>query len=104
MISLKKGVTVRGIRPEMVFGHTIVCAVYASHDLDVIVTSATDGVHSYASKHYDGAAIDYRTRHITATGLKERIVGEAQAALGPDFDVILEDTHLHVQWKPRRRD
>ena len=91
----------RGICPEMVFGHTIVSSVFTAHGLDVVVTSGTDGVHGRVSRHYSGAALDYRTRHITASGLKQRIAGEAKAALGQDFDVVLESDHLHVEYDPK---
>jgi len=102
MISLKEGVTVRGICAEMVFGHTVVSSIFTAHGLDVVVTSGTDGVHGRASRHWSGSALDYRTRHITATGLKERIAGEASAALGLDFDVVLESDHLHIEFDPKR--
>ena len=101
MISLKEGVSIRGIRPEMAMGHTIVCSIFQSHALDVVVTSASDGVHGRASKHYCGSALDYRSRHILATGLKERIVGEMKANLGKDFDVVLETDHIHVEFDPK---
>ena len=85
-------------------GHSIVSSVFVAHGLDVVVTSGTDGVHGHVSRHYCGSALDYRTRHITATGLKERIAGEAKAALGPDYDVVLEVDHLHVEYDPKRID
>ena len=101
MISLKPGARVRGMRTEILFAHTVVASVFAAHGLDCVVTSASDGKHSAGSRHYSFCAIDYRTRHITAAGQKKQITRVIDEALGEDFDVVLEDTHLHVEYDPK---
>lgn len=65
-----------------------------------IITSGIDGKHSQNSLHYVGRAFDFRTRSIHPDTLKN-IVQELKARLGPDYDVIDEGTHLHVEWDPK---
>ena len=101
MLKLKEGVRAGGIRPETLLGIQVAASIYASHSIDCIVTSITDGVHSATSLHYAGAAFDLRIRHITATGLTARIRKEMQDALGTDYDVILESDHIHCEYQPR---
>ena len=102
MIKLKHGVKLRGIRPEMVLGHGIVASVFAGYDLDCIVTSANDSKHGRGSLHFDGSALDYRTRHIPETGFDWAIfMQDIKDALGPEFDVVLESDHIHVEYQPK---
>jgi len=78
--------------------------VYAYYDYECVVTSGHEQTakHSYGSKHYDGAAFDLRTRHM-ATGDADRVSNDLSARLGLDYDVILENDHLHVEQHPRHR-
>lgn len=66
---------------------------------DAIVTSARDGQHSPTSKHYTGEAVDLRTRDLDAVQ-KSELTGRLIAALGVAWDVVLEQTHLHVEYDP----
>ena len=66
---------------------------------EAIITSALDGVHGEGSLHYSGNAMDFRTRDFTAY-LKGLYRKETANALGPDFDVVLERTHLHIEYDP----
>ncbi|HYC65649.1 MAG TPA: hypothetical protein VEC14_13025 [Reyranellaceae bacterium] len=66
------------------------------------VTCTTDGKHMPGSKHYARpcGAIDLRLPKLLLAFLEQ-----ARALLGPDFDLVLEPTHLHVEYdpKPKRR-
>lgn len=67
------------------------------------ITSARDGKHSQQSLHYAGRAIDLRTRDLTQQQrwALQRALADA---LGEDYDVILEETHLHVELDPDEDD
>jgi hypothetical protein len=70
---------------------------------ELTVTSLLDGVHSPKSLHYEGKAMDLRTK---GTGMMERLFQELKRALPPGYDVVLEDKegvneHIHVEWDPR---
>jgi len=72
---------------------------------DLVITSVNDAKHSYTSLHYDGRAVDIRTKNIPRDFVRQLVlhIGEC---LGTDFDVLLEDyggsnEHCHIEWQPR---
>ena len=99
-LSLKPGVRMFGIRPEMVLAATIVTSVYSEfNNAECVITSITDGEHGLNSHHKKGFAIDFRTRHIPE-GWLDKLRTRIQICLGDEFDVVLEKTHLHVEYDP----
>lgn len=64
-----------------------------------VVTSLTDGKHSDNSLHYSGEAVDFRTWYFTEQVLED-LAWELQRDLGSDYDVVVEKTHLHVEYDP----
>lgn len=107
MIVLKPGVKLTDLYPQMVLGAIVVDGIMC-HGMgatyECVITSANDGKHSIISWHYKGRALDFRTK--TYTGDLEMLVQTAKRALGPDFDVVLEDIggeneHLHVEYDPK---
>ena len=64
------------------------------------VTAGVDGTHRTNSRHYALAAVDFRTRNLT-TQQKGGLVGRVQDALGDDYDIVLHETHLHVEHDPK---
>lgn len=74
---------------------------YAERGYACVITSVLDGDHAKNSLHYAGAAADLRTRDISSQAERRALRGEIAAALGADFDVVLESTHLHIEWQPR---
>lgn len=79
----------------------VVDQVFASHGYDAVITSAGDEPHGRKSRHYSGDALDYRTRDIPQETLSQ-IRHELMKRLGPDFDVVLEKSHLHLEYDPSR--
>jgi conjugal transfer mating pair stabilization protein TraG len=72
-------------------------------DASCTITSANDGQHSEKSLHYSGNALDFRTKDYL--GDKMALVDSIRTALGPDFDVVLEDEglpneHVHLEYQP----
>lgn len=66
---------------------------------DLVITSASDGVHSAGSRHYTGEALDIRV-YTVDPGKRERLVRALRAVLGLNFDVVLEVDHVHVEFDP----
>lgn len=97
MILLKEGVRLLGIRPEMVFAIMVSESIYGTVPETLVVTSVVDGQHMRASLHYVGAAADFSLPQHNAIVVRQRLA----EALGPDFDVVLEDDHMHVEWQPK---
>jgi len=80
---------------------TIASATYHEHDADCVLTSGIEGDHGWSSEHFKGDAADFRTRHLT-TEQRKRVRNKISKRLGPDFDVVLEATHLHVEYDPKK--
>ncbi len=99
MISFKDGVSIRGGDP-LPFILAVVSSVLDEHGFDTIITSVIDGTHGRGSRHYVRLAMDFRTRHIPEH-MRQQIHGLVKDALGAEFDVLLEPTHLHVEYDPK---
>lgn len=70
---------------------------------EIFITSQLDGKHSPGSKHYDGKAFDMRTvtkKYYTTEQIND-ITELLKIQLGNDYDVVLHDTHLHIEHDPK---
>lgn len=98
-MQFKDGVTL-ALRPQMAAALPIIEAVHKKLGIgEAWITSGTDGQHRHDSLHYVGLAVDLRIRGLQMS----RIVELAEAlkrALGKDFDVVIEATHIHVEFDP----
>ena len=52
------------------------------------------------SKHYEGKALDLRTRDFSRD-TAEKITVKLQNNLGRDYDVVNEKEHIHVEYDPK---
>ena len=100
--SFKHDVLIKRVHPEMVYAWGVVAQLSAEWGINTVVTSVSDGVHSANSKHYCDPcqATDFRTWYLPSEQEKRRFARELQRLLGKDFDVVLESTHLHVEYDP----
>jgi hypothetical protein len=94
----------------MLFADAVVAAVYEGLGAEeLVITEITGGKHGVGSRHFVGLAIDYRRwtlRLRTHPDLDE--VDHAPEAvrliahrLRGQFDVVLEKTHIHVEFDPK---
>ena len=100
MISLKHDVEINGIRPEIALAIAITHSVMIRRGWDLVVTSVRDGTHMEGSRHYSGCAFDVRTNFLKPEQIS-LLRNELAGALGPDFDVVIEPTHCHVEFDRR---
>lgn len=117
-LSFKHGIDLRDISPEILMGHSVVVEQYRNHDLPCRVTSGQDGKHSDRSFHYPRndpdhgpwcepkfKALDYGTKN-PSTGeqwssiIKNALSDDIRRALGPQFQVVVEADHIHVEFDP----
>ena len=101
MLMLKPDVRITGLRPEIILAIVIAERAYAEIGCELMLTSGIEGQHSIGSLHYAGCAVDLRTLNVPA-GKLPPLVEKIRAALGPDFDVVLESNHLHVELQPKQ--
>ena len=77
-----------------------VCLKYIDPKIELVLTSAKEGPHGENSLHYTGRAFDFRTRDLTDTE-QENWATLCRLRLDAEFDVVLEKTHLHVEFQPK---
>lgn len=97
---IKAGVDLRGLTPQMAVAYTIASLIYHRYEQPCWITSGSDGKHGPNSLHYQGKALDLRTRHLTVEQIP-LIHRELKIALGTQFDVVLEGDHLHIEFDPK---
>ena len=105
----KKGVRVFGVSNEILFALVIVESIFHAYEINPVVTSMRDSLHSKRSKHYSGNAVDIRMKYISDTSKQVIITNEIREALTSEFDVLLENVgtesvHLHVEFDPTLND
>lgn len=93
MIMVKTGVT-----PKHLVIASAAANVAQDMGLTVMITSGTDGQHMVGSRHYDGAALDFRLLPVSQ---RAAFYAKLTKRLGPDYQVLPEATHLHVEWDPQ---
>lgn len=105
ILSFKHGVKLTDLAPQTALGVMVVASVYQTRGATTcVITSVNDGKHGAASLHYKGCAFDVRTKDFA--GDKQALRDAIQAALGWNFDVVLEDLggeneHIHVEYDPK---
>lgn len=67
---------------------------------ELVITSILDGKHKNESKHYIGQAFDARI-FIYTPPQRNQLLKEFKNELGPDYDVILEADHFHIEYDPK---
>lgn len=98
MISIKAGVRIRGMSPEILLAAFIAHELFRERAETLTITSCTDGAHKSGSLHYTGCAVDLRLPVLNPTV----IVDALRSRLGPEYDVVLEADHIHVEYDPKR--
>lgn len=112
MLIFKPEVRLYDVLPIMYLCMYVVDQVFTRHGLDVCqVNSANDGKHSDASLHYAGSALDFDT-HDGPPGDRvskfpahvdiDDVVRDIKSRLPTGFDVVYHNTHLHIEWQPKR--
>ena len=98
---------VQGVQLPTIRGMIVMAGVMKEYGKRFTIPSINDGKHSDGSKHYEGLAFDTRTRdegpHFQQwpDELKRQIAQTARNRLGPDYDVVVERTHIHTEFHPK---
>jgi len=103
MINIKKGVVwhhMTWYRWQMwdIIHAAVTAANFVTHGYVPTVTSGVEGRHSVNSKHYTGWALDFRIRDLGQPEL-DNWVKKMKTILGPKYLVLLEATHVHIQYR-----
>lgn len=104
-MQIKPGVSIKGLRPEILLGVQICDRVFKEFNLTLVITEVTGGAHGFGSLHYVGLAVDFRCRHIP-NDMKHLVLQTCRDRLWNEFDFILEDEgedneHFHLEYQPK---
>lgn len=100
MKHIKSNVTCDGIKIQCLDAILICARIFFKYGENFTITSITDGVHSALSLHYKGLAFDIRTRELKNMTPKQ-MADLLKIALGDEYDVVVENTHIHVEHDPK---
>lgn len=64
--------------------------------LEAVISSTYDGIHMPSSFHYQNKAIDFRLPTIKIDEIMHRL----RIEIGTSYDVVLEVTHIHIEFDP----
>ena len=103
MISIKQGCDVVDLRREVWIVIYMAAEVYRKYNTQLVITSAGDSKHSPGSFHYIGLAADIRIRNLPKKSDAKQVADEIRRIAGDNYDVILEKTHIHIEYDARRR-
>lgn len=99
---VKKGVRVSGLQPEMRRVLVVFESIFKSYGVahGITITSTNDSVHSAGSLHPYGYAVDLRRWSVNGkiNGKLKQIIHKAEFQLGSRYDIILEKTHIHIEF------
>jgi len=94
---IKAGVDISKLERTTRRSLTIIAVILRDHKVDLIVTSTYDGYHTPGSLHYANRAYDIRV----PPDMKRILCDKIKEALSFDFDVILENDHIHIEYDPK---
>lgn len=88
--------------PQIVLALIIIDQIMKQAGQEALITSVNDARHGKSSLHYNGCAVDIRSRWFTHP---QQVLGLCKEALGnsPDYDMILESDHFHLEYQPKRK-
>ena len=95
---IKDGAILSGLDIRMRAALKIADKIYKDYDQELAITSGLDGTHSVGSLHYYGLAIDIRTRYFN-DATKNAVYVALKQELQNNYVIILEKTHIHIQWR-----
>jgi len=94
---IKAGVDISRLKPEIRKKlNEIASTVWNIEKKELVITSTYEGSHSEGSLHYANLAVDIQRAangHILWQELRDE--------LGLDYDVVLESTHIHIEYDPK---
>lgn len=97
-MKLKEGVSLKDVSWRMFYAACVAEEIYQRYGVECVITSANDGKHGDKTLHHKGLALDLRTWNLK--GREGEVTAELKAALGPDYDVVLERDHIHCEYDP----
>jgi hypothetical protein len=99
MISIKGGVSVLGMKPEIILAIIIAGQAYGEISCECVITSGVEGAHMAHTNHRKGLAVDLRINNVPKEKWHPLMV-RIQTLLGDQYQVVLEGDHIHIEFDP----
>lgn len=96
---VKKGISICGLRPELLFGMMIANEVFENMDELLVITEVVARRSQTWSYHPAGFAFDCRLPEEENVDVLGAVLRES---LGEEWDVVVENNHIHVEYEVRR--
>ena len=91
-------VNIEGLVPSLKVRLDEISEIYLNEfNTELVITSGKDGKHGDNSLHYQGKAVDLRIWNVLET-----LVNRLKEHLGPQYDVVLEKDHIHIELDPKQ--
>lgn len=103
MIKFKSGVYVADrLRRPIAKAINVAHAIYQLHGQDLTITSLADRPANYKKRtlHTKDLAVDFRIRNMPKI-FNQPIAQRIESELGPEYDVMLKEDHIHVEYDPK---
>ena len=98
MIKKKHGVKMKGLKAPMIKPLSLANDLYVLCGRDLVISEGIAKRDGKKSLHPVGLAVDIRTRDLTHHQ-KSIVFSILLKQLGNDFDVIMYDTHIHIEYQ-----
>lgn len=108
--SLKSNVDLRKLAPQWAIGYPIIAECFNRRGYSCVVTNGNERTAEQlaktpTTKHPEGGALDFRTRHVPIID-KLPLIAAIRNCLGPQWDVVFENEgtdqeHCHIEFDPK---
>ncbi len=94
------------LQAVMVAALLLVEPLFKAERVDLVVTAALDGVHMAKSLHYQGLAVDLRSKHLQDDITRSRVLAGMRQALTMEYQILFENPgtvneHYHIEFDPQ---
>ena len=100
-MKIKPGVVLLDLKPQILLAIIIADRIFEQYQNELVITSVNDGKHMNNSLHFNGFAVDFRSRTFTEPQLIN-VIQELKVSLGENYDVVKEIDHIHVEYDPKK--
>lgn len=82
--------------------YMVAASVFHSYAATCRMTNSVEGEHSDKSLHYVGLAVDIGLGGIDVR-IHQELADKIRAKLSPEYDVVLEPYHIHIEFQPKTK-
>lgn len=103
---LKPGASIEGVKWQLFWAALVFEELLKEYGYYCVITSGTDSMNKHGggdpkkTLHDDGLALDFRNRGLSLA-IQQEIADRLRKRLGPQYQVVIEKDHFHVEYDPK---